>query len=246
MFRSTSCSHTFCDFIAITDRSIDSTAKTMANPRPNPPKRKKRSSCSLRTSGGKQKQSNYDYAAAREEIGLPIANSQQVTSAALQSGTNPRAPKTKSPVKRVIKAQLNRQQAKISKLEVGKQRLEMKVDSLKKQVRDFSIALKNEKQKSRLAMAKLLDDAERMMADSIDDRVDLDRKMSAAELAAEKERQRALDAISEERRHSSQKISARKSAFLFVTFAVDHSNIASIISSETKTEEGAGAGQCGI
>ncbi len=177
---------------------------------------------------------------------MPIANSQQVTSAALQSGTNPRAPKTKSPVKRVIKAQLNRQQAKISKLEVGKQRLEMKVDSLKKQVRDFSIALKNEKQKSRLAMAKLLDDAERMMADSIDDRVDLDRKMSAAELAAEKERQRALDAISEERRHSSQKISARKSAFLFVTFAVDHSNIASIISSETKTEEGAGAGQCGI
>ena len=169
----------------------------MANPRPNPPKRKKRSSCSLRTSGGKQKQSNYNYAAAREEIGLPIANSQQVTSAALQSGTNPQAPKTKSPVKRVIKAQLNRQQAKISKLEVGKQRLEMKVDSLKKQVRDFSIALKNEKQKSRLAMAKLLDDAERMMADSIDDRVDLDRKMSAAELAAEKERQRALDAISE-------------------------------------------------
>jgi hypothetical protein len=64
-----------------------------------------------------------------------------VTSAALQSGTNPRAPKTKSPVKRVIKAQLNRQQSKITKLEIGKQRLEMKVDLLKKQVRDFAIAL---------------------------------------------------------------------------------------------------------
>jgi hypothetical protein len=178
----------FCNFIAITDRSIESTAKTMANPRPNPPKRKKRSSCSFRASGGKQKQSNYDYAAAREEIGAPTANSQQVTSAALQSGTNPRAPKTKSLVKRVIKAQLNRQQSKITKLEIGKQRLDMKVDLLKKQVRDFAIPLKDEKQKSRLAMAKLLDVAEKMMADSIGNGIDLDRKMSAAELAAEKER----------------------------------------------------------
>jgi hypothetical protein len=90
--------------------------------------------------------------------------------------------------KGVIKAQLNRQQSKITKLEIGKQRLDMKVDLLKKQVRDFAIPLKDEKQKSRLAMAKLLDVAEKMMADSIGNGIDLDRKMSAAELAAEKER----------------------------------------------------------
>jgi hypothetical protein len=218
----------------------------MANPRPNPPKRKKRSSCSRRKSGGEQKQSNYDYAAAREEIGVPIANSQQVTSAALWSGTNPRAPKTKSPVKRVIKAQLNRQRNKITKLETGRERLEMKVDSLKKQVRDFSIALKNEKEKSRLAMAKLLDDAEKMMADSIGDGIDLDRKMSAAELAAEKERLRAIDAIQEERRYASERISARKSDFFIAVPTVDYSNITSITSSETKTEKGARAGPGGV
>ena len=177
---------------------------------------------------------------------MPIANSQQVTSAALWSGTNPRAPKTKSPVKRVIKGQLRRQRNKITKLETGRERLEMKVDSLKKQVRDFSIALKNEKEKSRLAMAKLLDDAEKMMADSIGDGIDLDRKMSAAELAAEKERQRAIDAIQEERRYASERISARKSAFFIAVPTVDYSNITSITSSETKTEKGARAGPGGV
>jgi hypothetical protein len=63
-------------------------------------------------------------------------------------------------------------------------------------------------------MAKLLDNAEQMMADSIDDRVDLDAKMSAAEMAAEKERQRAHDAVQEERQYMSTKISACKSFFL--------------------------------
>jgi hypothetical protein len=113
----------------------------------------------------------------------------------------------------------------------------MKVDLLKKQVRDFAIVLKDKKQKSRLAMAKLLNDAEKMMADSIGNGIDLDRKMSVAELAAEKERQRAIDAIQQERRYASERISARKSAFLFAVPTVDYSNIRSITSSETKTEE---------
>jgi hypothetical protein len=186
----------------------------MANPNPKRPKRKKRSSYSLKASGAAQKQSNYDYAAAREELGVPNANSQQITSATLETGDNPRAPKTKSPPKRIIKGQLTRQQNKIAKLQFGNERLGKKVDSLKQQVRDFAIALKNEKQKSRLAMAKLLDDAEQMMADSIDDRVDLDAKMSAAELAAEKERQRAHDAVQEERHYTSTKIGACKSLFI--------------------------------
>ena len=64
----------------------------------------------------------------------------------------------------------------------------MKVNSLQQQVQDFTIALKDEKHKSWLAMTKLLEDAERMMANSLDDRSDLDTKMSATELAVEKER----------------------------------------------------------
>jgi hypothetical protein len=188
----------------------------MANPNPKRPKRKKRSSYSLKASGAVQKQSNYDYATAREELGVPNANSQQIMSATLETGDNPRPPKNKSPVKRVIKAQLTRQRNKIAKLETGRERLEMKVDSLKKQVRDFSIALKNEKEKSRLAMAKLMDDAETMLADSLDDRADLDMKMTAAELAAEKERQRAQDAVHKERRYMSARMGECKLTFLFV------------------------------
>jgi hypothetical protein len=76
--------------------------------------------------------------------------------AALQTGDNPRAPKHTSPVKSVVKAQLTCEQNKNAKLEEGKERLEMKVDSLKQQVRDFADALKVEKHKSRLAMAKIL------------------------------------------------------------------------------------------
>jgi hypothetical protein len=134
----------------------------------------------------------------------------------LQTGDNPRAPKHTSPVKSVVKAQLTRERNKNAKLQEGKERLEMKVDSLKQQVRDFADALKAEKDKSRLAMAKILDDAERMMADSIDDRVELDTKMSAAELAVEKERQRAHDAVHDEHQYTALKINACKSSILFV------------------------------
>ena len=61
--------------------------------------------------------------------------------------------------------------------------------SLKVQVRDLSRALFDEKKKSRLAMQKLLEDAESMIAESAVGRDDLDTKLSAAELAIEKERE---------------------------------------------------------
>ncbi len=183
----------------------------MANSNPKPPKRKKRTTYSRHASGAKLKQSNYNFSAAREELGIPNANTQQIRSAALQTGATPRAPKGKSPVKQVIKAHLTREQHKVTKLNLGKKRLEMKVDSLKQQLRNFSIALKDEKHKSRLAMASLLNDAEKMVADFLDDRDHLDTKMSAAELAIEKERQRSHGAVHKEREYMSLKISACKS-----------------------------------
>jgi hypothetical protein len=188
----------------------------MANPNPKPPKRKKGTAYSCHASGKKNKRTSYDLEAAREELGVPNASRQQIRSAVLRTGDNSRALKGKSPVKRVVKAQLTRERNKNAKLEMGKERLEMKVDSLRQQVRDFAIALKDEKHKSRLAMAKILDDAESIMADSIDDRVELDTKMSAAELAVEKERQRAHDAVHDERQYSALKINACKSSILFV------------------------------
>ncbi len=128
----------------------------MANPNPKPPRRKKGTAYSRHLSGKKNKQTNYDFQASWEELGVPNANTQQIRLAALQTGDNPRAPKHTSPVKSVVKAQLTCEQNKNAKLEEGKERLEMKVDSLKQQVRDFADALKVEKHKSRLAMAKIL------------------------------------------------------------------------------------------
>ena len=87
----------------------------------------------------------------------------------MQTGATPQALKGKNPVKQVVKAHLTREQHKVTKLNLGKKRLEMKVDSLKQQLRNFSIALKDEKHKSRLAMASLLNDAEKMVADFLDD-----------------------------------------------------------------------------
>ena len=66
-------------------------------------------------------------------------------------------------------------------------------------------------------MTKLLKDAERMMADSLDDRSTLDSKMSAAQLTAEKERQSAHDAVQKEQQHMSLWMSACKS-FYFICF----------------------------
>jgi predicted dithiol-disulfide oxidoreductase (DUF899 family) len=62
-------------------------------------------------------------------------------------------------------------------------------------------------------------------------------KMTAAELAAEKERQRAQDAVHEERRYMSARMGECKLSFLFVCNTVDYSNIKLFVLSETKTQE---------
>ncbi len=62
-----------------------------------------------------------------------------------------------------------------------------------------------------MAMAKFLNDSEKMMTDSLDNRDTLDTKMSAAELTAEKERQRAHGAVCKEQQYMSLQMSACKS-----------------------------------
>ena len=176
----------------------------MANPNPKPPKRKRRSAYTRNIRGGNSgsnKRSTYNYAAAREELGMPDANSQQLTSELLASGPNPRAPKGRSPLKR-------EKEKTITNLEVGAERMEKKVSSPQQTIRDLSRALMDQKHKWRLTMAKLVEDAESMLANSIciDDRNQMDSKMSAAELAVKKERQRVID----ERKYSSLLTSARK------------------------------------
>jgi hypothetical protein len=77
-----------------TESSTDQTIKCqsiMANPNPKPPKRKKGTAYSRHASGKKNKQTSYNFEAAREELGVPNANAQQIRSAALRTGDNPRA-----------------------------------------------------------------------------------------------------------------------------------------------------------
>ena len=106
-----------------------------------------------------------------------------------------------------------------------------------KTIHDLSRALIDEKKKSRLAMAKLVDDTEVMIAESLDNRHQLDCKMSAAELAAEKERQKVLD----ERKYSSIVVSSRKLILIMLHFMFilidNNSYIPIFIFSETETQE---------
>jgi hypothetical protein len=182
----------------------------MPNPNPNPPKRKKRSVHSRNVRGGKQKTTSFDYEEAREELGVPNANFQQIAAESLQTGTNPRPPKIKSPLKAEVKKQLAQKELQNTKLVVAHERMERKVSLLMAQVRDLSKALMDEKKKSRLAMQRLLDDAEAMLAESAVERDDLERKMTAAELAIEMERQRAQEAVRDERDYMSLSITAGK------------------------------------
>ena len=138
----------------------------MPNPNPNPPKRKKRSVHSRNVRGGKQKTTSFDYEEAREELGVPNANFQQIAAESLQTGTNPRPPKIKSPLKAEVKKQLAQKELQNTKLVVAHERMERKVSLLMAQVRDLSKALMDEQKKSRLAMQRLLDDAEAMLAES--------------------------------------------------------------------------------
>jgi hypothetical protein len=211
----------------------------MANPNPKQPKRKKRSVHSRGVRSGKRKRSGFDYNEAREELGLPNANSQQIAAELLQTDANPRPSRVKSPPKHVIKKQLAQKELQIAQLERGKERLEKKVDVLQRQLREFASSLKDEKHKSRLVMASLMDDAETMMADWIDDRVDL---------AVEKERKKASGVVREERQYLSAKITSRESAISFVLLKSCNSNVTSFTTtttlSETKAKERAGESLC--
>ena len=195
----------------------------MPNPYPKPPKRCKRSSHTRSVRGGNQKRTSFDYNEARDELGVPNANSQQIAAESLRTGTNPRPPKCKSPPKREIKKQLVQKDMQIAKLQLRNDRMERKVSLLKVQVRDLLRALFDEKKKSRLAMQKLLEDAESMIAESAVGRDDLDTKLSAAELAIEKEREKSQEAVRDERKFLSHSMSAGK-CNLFHCFTAIHSH----------------------
>jgi hypothetical protein len=92
------------------------------------PRGKKKSRFGCNTKGGKQKQSKYDYVAARESIGLPGTNSQQITSASMATDDNP-TPSIRSPPKKVVKVMLQQEKLQSSQLESQNNKLQTGLQS---------------------------------------------------------------------------------------------------------------------
>jgi hypothetical protein len=150
----------------------------MANPRPKPPK--KRKSLSRHKGGRDRKQSQYAFDAAREELQLPAANAQQIA--------NPN-PTPKSPTKREYKDMLLQEKSKnealfaeMEETKLAAEAKHRKILSLKDENKRLSDALRQEKEKSRLTILKLMNEAEDVMAEANEIKSIADEKMSAAEL----------------------------------------------------------------
>ena len=186
----------------------------MPNPNPKLPKRKK--SGIGRNPRGKKKRSSYDYSEARASLGLPAkATFTQVLSHTMQTGPNP--PQPRSPLKIEVKAKLAEEQKKnelLSKdMDVAKREAATKarhISTLKAQVRALSEALQAERKKSRATVAKLLDDAEGVMAEACGIQSQADHKMSAAEQKLFEEKQKMKAELHNERQFYSREIAACK------------------------------------
>ena len=72
---------------------------------------------------------------------------------------------------------------------------DQQIKSLKHQVHDLSTALQEEKKKSRSTIAKLLDDAERIMCEACDVEHEASKKMSSADMQVSHEQFRAKQQI---------------------------------------------------
>lgn len=175
----------------------------MANPKPNKPKRK-RTLLNRHARGAKHKRSSYELNEARQAIGLPANSSfQKVNSHTIRSAPNPSLPR--SPPKKVVKARLAKVQAEnqtlfdeIKEVRKDSSHKEQQIKTLKEQLLDlWSAALQEEKKKSRSTIAKLLDDAERIMSEACDVEHVADKKISAASMVASKEVEKAKQNVQE-------------------------------------------------
>lgn len=144
----------------------------VSNMPPKLPKRKRKFGRNQRTNRN-QKQSRFDYANARELAGSETANSQQLVAAA-----NP--PVAKSPLKSVYKERLKEEEAKTAQLSKQVEKLQKQGDLQKKKVLSLSSALRDERNKSRLAVSKLLNDAECIVAEANDVKIAASKEVLAA------------------------------------------------------------------
>jgi hypothetical protein len=202
----------------------------MPNPNPKPPKRKKASGISRKVRGGNSKTTNFDFPAAREAIGLPTNANAQVVGAHVNANdqvveTAPlSAPSAKSPLKREYKAMLLEEREKnavlssrATKAEKSVMAKERKILSLKDENKMLAKSLREERERSRITVLKLLDDAELVMSEANSFKLDADKKMTAAELALQKEKERRQESVQKEREYISYKETASKYATFIIS-----------------------------
>ena len=163
----------------------------MANPNPKPPKRS-RKSLSRHSRGAKHKRSSYDLNEARDAIGLPAnASFQQINSHTIRSAPNPSLPR--SPPKKVVKARLAEVQAENENLFEEIEQVKRVATHKDQQIK--SLKLQVEKKKSRSTVAKLLEDAERIMCEACDVEHEASKKMSSADMQVSHEQLQAKQHI---------------------------------------------------
>ncbi len=198
------------------EKSIAEGVNELRSSQKRPPKRKKGRFSRSPKGGNNQKQSTYDFNAARDAIGIADANSQQIISCdTIQSGPNPSAPKSplKSEYKRMLKAEV----AKVGELIVENTQLQKDVDAGKRMVvsvkgdnRRLADALQDEKRKSRVTIAKLLKDAESVMAESNNILKQAKNMEVATDGLVVMERQQGVEMLHQERVYNATQVAACK------------------------------------
>jgi hypothetical protein len=159
-----------------------------------------------RCSGGHQKDSAFDYAAYRTEEDIPIGNVQQIRATI--------APIPKSPLKKKVKRMLKAEVAKVANLQNQNDQLQKGVDltqkkltSLKDDNRKLAMALQNEKKKSRLTIAQLLDDIEVAIVES---QQGVKSTKAVADAMVLLERQKSNTMLRKERAHHASEVAVRE------------------------------------
>ena len=124
----------------------------------------------------------------------------------MQTGPNPPLPH--SPLKKVVKARLAEEQKNellSHDRDVAMREVDAKTRHIStlKQVRALLEALQSQRKKLRATIAKLLDDAEGVLAKACGIQSDADQKMSAAEQKLIQEKQKMKGVLSTERKYYS-------------------------------------------
>ena len=194
----------------------------MPNPNPKPPKRKKRSSISKYARGGNTRRTTYDYDAAREQIGQPNANNQTIYARAIQSGPN--APSEKSPLKSEYKSMLKQKEVEVTSLLDAKKKIadenselrqsltskDSKIAAQKCKINELTLLLQEEKKKSRSVIAKLMDDADLVMAEAHSVKAESNEKVAAVDAVIHRTKERHKEMLHQERHQYSKQLSAGK------------------------------------